>query len=502
MWILIAVLLYEVISIGGVSLYILNKEKKEKAKEKTSSAGQDDDFMTSGRSMSSVMVGVSLALAILGAVHVFGIMEMAWNIGAASIWFSIAHVTTIAVICLFTGRWLRRMKVNTVPELIQKLFGKRIAIIVTCIVAGQTFAILTMEVQALGIIFNTLTFNSVSIQTGTVIGGLIGIFYVIVAGMKEVGYVNMINTVVMYIGLALGIIFLSSAIPGGWDFVETYYTTNNMEHMINIMGGPGIFVTFGISNIIAVTFAQGISQMGLQSTTAAKNSKTIRKALWIAAPVNGIFGIFTMAMGVAAKALYNTGSLEIANESLAAKTAGATMLLQYLPGWLVAWLLASFLGAVLSTFAITTMSMGTLFANNIYTLKDPNVSGAQKTKITRIFIVISGIVAMGVSSFLPEIVNGANWAFAWLIPLFFNVIYGMFWKRNRKAAGATFGIAWVCVLLWTYTPVPAMLGLTGVPLPYVTLAVSLVGGIILNLVIPGGSTGYFKTKKSTVAVKA
>lgn len=499
MWILIAVLLYEVISIGGVSLYIINKEKKE---SKNKEAHNDDDFATGGRNMSSVMVGVSLALAILGAVHVFGIMEMSWNLGAASIWFSIAHVTTIAVICLFTGRWMRRINVNTVPELIEILFGKKIATIVTCIVAGQTFAILTMEVQAFGIIFNTLTFNSVSIQTGAIIGGLIGIFYVIIAGMKEVGYVNMINTVVMYLGLIVGIIFLSGVLPGGWNAVENYYTTNDMSHMISIMGGSGVFVTFGISNIIAVTFAQGISQMGVQATMAAKNSKAIRKALWIAAPVNGIFGVFTMAMGIAAKSLYETGQLTIANEALAAKTAGATMLIEYLPGWLVAWLLASFLGAVLSTFAITTMSMGSLFANNIYTLKNPDVTGAQKTKITRFFIIISGIVAMAVSSFLPEIVNGANWAFAWLIPLFWNVIYGLFWKQNRKAAGATFAIAWILVLVWTYTPIPMALGLGNIPLPYVTLAVSIVGGIILNAVIPGGREGYFKEHKKLAGAKA
>lgn len=426
-------------------------------------------------------------------------MEMAWGIGAASIWFSIAHVTTLAVVCLCTGRWIRRMKVATVPEMIQKLFGKKIALVVTCVVAGQTFAILTMEVQAFGIIFNTLTRNSVSIQVGAIIGGIIGISYVIIAGMKEVGWVNLINTIVMYLGLVVGIIVLSMKLPGGWDAVESYYTTNNMTDMISIMGGSGTFITFGISNIIAVTFAQGISQMGLQSAMAAKNEKTIAKALWIAAPVNGIFGIFTMAMGIAAKSLYETGALTVADPSKVAKTAGATMLLEYLPGWLVAWLLAAFLGAVLSTFAITTMGMGALFANNIYTLKKPDATGAEKTRITRFFIIITGIVAMGVSSFLPEIVNGANWAFAWLVPLFWNVIYGLFWKRNKTAAGTVFAVSWILVLLWTYTPIPHMTGLNGVPLPYVTLAVSFVLGIILNAVLPGGKPGYFKEQK---AIKA
>lgn len=496
MGILIAVLLYEIISIGGVSLYLLNKEKKE---AHTEVAASDDSFVTSNRDMPVPIVGVSLALAILGAVHVFGIMEMAWSIGASSIWFSIAHVTTLGVICLCTGRWVRRMKVATVPEMIEKLFGKKLALVITCVIAGQTFAILTMEVQAFGIIFNTLTFNKISIQTGAIIGGLIGIFYVIIAGMKEVGFVNMINTVVMYLGLFVGIVVLSTKLPGGWNAVESYYTTNNMADMISVFGNPGTLITFGISNIIAVTFAQGISQMGLQSAMAAKSEKTIRKALWIAAPVNGIFGIFTMGMGIAAKALYETDLLKVADDAQAAKTAGATMLVQYLPNWLVAWLLAAFLGAVLSTFAITTMGMGVLFANNIYVLKKPNASGEEKTKITRGFIVVAGIIAMGVSTFLPEIVNGANWAFAWLVPLFFNVIYGLFWKRNRTAAGSVFAISWILILLWTYTPVPKMTGLDTIPLPYVTLAVAVILGIILNAVLPGSKEGYFKALKKAEA---
>lgn len=494
MWILIAVLLYEIISIGGVSIFLIMKEKK-KAKH-AAAKESDDSFVTSNRDLPVPIVGVSLALALLGAVHVFGIMEMAWGIGAASIWFSIAHVTTLSIVCLCTGRWVRRMKVATVPEMIAKLFGKKIAIIVTCVVAGQTFAILTMEVQALGIIFNTLTFNSISIQMGAVVGGLAGIAYVIIAGMKEVGFVNMINTIVMYVGLFVGIIFLSSKLPGGWGAVEAYYTSNDMSHMINIMGGSGTFITFGISNVIAVTFAQGISQMGLQSAMAAKSEKTVAKALWIAAPVNGIFGIFTMAMGIAAKFLYETNQLQVANDAMAAKTAGATMLVEYLPGWLVAWLLAAFLGAVLSTFAITTLGMGVLFANNIYVLKKPNATGAEKTKVTRLFIVLTGIIAMGVSSFLPEIVNGANWAFAWLVPLFWNVIYGLFWRRNKKAAGAVFAVSWLLVLIWTYTPLPAIIGLKSIPLPYVTLAVAIILGIPLNALLPGTKPGFFKEQKA------
>lgn len=498
MWILIAVLLYEIISIGGVSLYLMAKQKKSKQAE------SKDAFITSNRDMSAPLVGVSLALAVLGAVHVFGIMEMAWHMGMVAIWFSIGHVTLLCVVCLATGRWVRRLRVSTVPNMIKQLYGRRIALVCTCVIAGQTFAILTMESQALGIIFHTLTFGSVSIPVGALIGGVIGIFYVIMAGMKEVGWVNMINVIVMYVGIIVALIYLGGAIIGGWDMVQNHYAVENggqFSFMISIWGAPGMFLAFGVANIIAVTFAQGISQMGLQSAMAARNEHTIIKALWIAAPVNGLFGVFTAIMGITAKALFETGQLELQDVALAAKVAGPTMLLNYLPGWLVAWLLAAFLGAVLSTFAITTMGLGALFANNIYTLKNPGADEAKITKITRIVIVISGLVAIAVSGFLPEIISGANWAFAWLCPIFWNVVYGMFWKRSRTAAGIIFAVSWILVILWTYTSTPFILGLQGVPVPFVTLAVSIVGGVILNLILPG-DMAYFKELALKKAAKA
>ncbi len=501
MEIILTVLLYEIVTIGGIGLYLMYKHKKQQATSPT--AESTDAFITSNRDLPVSIVGVSLALAVLGAVHVFGIMEMAWHMGAVAIWFSIAHVVLLCVVCLATGRWVRRMKVATVPELIQNLFGKRIALVCTCVIAGQTFAILTMESQALGIIFNTLTFGGVSIPVGAVIGGIIGILYVIFAGMKEIGWVNLINVVVMYAGVIIATIYLGVGLVGGFDMVQQHYITVDQSFMTSIWGAPGMFVAFGIANIIAVTFAQGISQMGLQSAMAAKNERTIIKSLWIAAPVNGLFGVFTMLMGITAKALYETGQLElgVTDPGMAAKVAGPTMLLNYLPWWMVAWLLAAFLGAVLSTFAITTMGMGALFAKNIYTLRYPNASEEKLTNVTRIFIVLSGVVAMAVSSFLPEIISGANWAFAWLCPIFWNVVYGLFWKRCRTAAGIVFAVSWIFVLLWTYTTVPFALGLAGVPIPFVTLAVSIVGGIFLNASLPG-ETSYFKEMAAKKAVVA
>lgn len=65
----------------------------------------------------------SLALTVLGTPHIMGIFEMSWDMGAAALWFSIAHVILLVIICLSTSLWVRRTGVTSVPQLLENLFG-------------------------------------------------------------------------------------------------------------------------------------------------------------------------------------------------------------------------------------------------------------------------------------------------------------------------------------------------------------------------------------------
>lgn len=476
-WVLIAVVLYEILCIGSIGLYLSRAEKKGK-----------DSFLLSNRDLPIPIVGVTLALTVLGSAHVFGLMELAWDIGAVSIFFSIAHVVLICVICLTTGRWVRRLNVATVPELIEKLYGSKIRIAVACVMAGSIFGLLTMEAQTIGIAFSALT--GWTIQKGVIVGSILGILYVVLAGMKEIGWVNLVNTIVMYIGLILAAIFLTKGLIGGWEAVETYYTSQDQGWMLNIFGTPDLLFTFGLSTILTVVFAQGISQMALQTAMSAKNENTVRKALLIAAPVNGLFGIFTVLVGLAAKSIPKFNAL-------GPKMAGPTMLVKLLPPWLVAILLASFLGALLSTFAMNAMTPSTLFVKDIFVkLKNPNSSEKQQTNLARAIIILLGLIAMAAANALPPIVNGVNWLFAWLVPVFWIVIYGLFWKRSATVAGITLVVSWIVNLLWSFTSLPQILNMANIQNGYVTFFIAIVLGGGLNLFVRGEDAFFKSTRKS------
>jgi len=380
---------------------------------------------------------------------------------------------------------MRRLGVSTVPEILEILYGPATRLVVSCVMAGVIFGILTIETQGIGIIMASMT--GWEIQYGAIIGGILGIMYVIFAGLSQVGWVNLINAVVMYVGLILATIFLALKLPGGnYDSVSNFYTAAGEGHMVSIFGTSEIMFTFALGTVIAVVFSQGINQMLLQPAMAARNEKTIKRALWIAAPLNGMFGVFVIVIGLTAKSIPEF-------QAMGPKIAATSLLVNYLPGWLAAMLLASFLAAILSTFAMTSLSPATIFTMDIYKrLYRPDADEHDLKRMIRISIVTLGAIAMAVAAFLPPIIAAMNWLFSWLVPIFWVVIFGLVWKRNSTVAVITLVAAWVANTLWSFTSLPEVMGMANVISPYVTLVVTLVLGVTLNIVMRG-EPGYFKS---------
>jgi len=479
MGILIAVLVYEVAIILGVGIWL--------AKREASHPPHEGDFALAGRHLPTPVVAITLALTVLGTAHILGIFELSAIIGASAVWFSIAHVILLVLVCLSTGLWVRRLGLTTVPEILEMLYGRTTRLIVSCTMAGVIFGILTIETQGIGIIISSMT--GWSISNGAIVGAILGIFYVVLAGMKEVGWLNLVNAIVMYVGLVLATIFIALRLPGGnYNSVAEFYTSSGDGFMMSIYGTPQIFFTFALGMTIAVIFSQGINQMLMQPCMSAESEKTVRKALWIAAPLNGLFGVFAVVIGLTANSIPEFSAL-------GPKVAATAMLVNYLPPWLAALLLASFLAAILSTFAMTALAPATLFTADIYrNLYKPDATEKDMARTMRITIIVLAVIAMTVAAFLPPILAAMNWLFSWLVPIFWVVVFGLFWKRSSSAAIATLVSAWVTNSVWSFTELPAMLNMAEIPNAYITLAVTLTVGVVGNLLADEKTRrSYFKS---------
>ncbi len=475
--ILAIVLIYEILVIFGVGAILSKKRNKE----------EEGGFALGGRNMGVLVMAPTIALTVLGTAHILGVFEMTYGMGAIAYWFSLAHVILIIVACFGTGLWVRRMGVTTVPEALKGMYGQKNSLAISCVMAGCIWGILTLETQGVGIVIASMT--GWGIAQAAILGGILGIFYVVLAGMEEVGAVNVINAAVMYVGLIVATIFIALRLPGGnFDTVKAFYDADaSQQFMTSIFGTPDLFITFAVAQIIAVVFCQGISQMLLQTCMSAKDEKTIRRSVWFAAPLNGLFGVFAVTLGLTARSIPEYAEL-------GPKMAATSMIVDMLPAGISALLLAALLAAILSTFAMTSLTPATIFTMDIYKgLFNKNASEKDVTRMIRIMVVLLGAIAIGVSAYLPPIIGAINWLFAWMVPVFWLFVTGLFWKRSHGVASATLAITWVANMIWTFTSLPASIGgLVGsLPNGYITLVVSLLVIIIGNLTTKG-EPGYFK----------
>jgi len=434
--VLVLVILYNVIIIGGIGFYLAQKEKK---------SGQVTDMATGGRDAKVAMFSVTLAITYLGSAHVYGLMEMSFALGAVALWFSFAHTILICVICLGTGQWVRRLGCATIPELLGRMYGRQMRTITACIGAMVVFGLVTLETQTLGIGISAI--SGWTLGWSAVVGAVFGTLYVSMGGIKQTMWVNLINAVVMYGSIIIAAIYLAFVLPEGWEGVRQHYVESGQEFKLSIFGTPDLMVGFSLAAIFSVVFSQSVNQQGMAAAMSAKDEKVIRRALWIAAPVNGLFGVFPVLCGLAAATIPEFAEL-------GPKLAGATLVVKLLPTWLVVLVQAGFLGALLSTFAMSALAPATIFAKDIV---GANIKGGlspveEKRLIQRVIVII-GCMAAALTFFNhPNVIRSITWLFAWLAPLFFIIVAGLFWKRNSRAAFTVVVVSWLTNCVWSIGP--------------------------------------------------
>ena len=447
------------------------------------------EFAIAGRGLPLPVVAATLALTILGGPHIFGIFEMSWGHGATAIWFGVAHVAILCVLCLSTGQWARKLRLTTVPELLERMYSRNIRIATCCVMAGSIFGVLTLETQALGIILSSLT--GWELTDCVLVGGAVGVLYILLSGMKGAGWMNLINAAFMYVALVLALFYLAKGLPGGnFDSVRDFYVNSGQGDMLKIVPSFAGIVNFALALFLILIFAMPINQVLLQTAMSAKSATTVKKALWIAAPLNGIFCVFTLVMGMTAKSM-----TEYAGMVDGEKVGTMAMLVQSLPPWLLVFLFASFFGVVLSSFAMVCLAPATIFAHDVYKRAvNPNASPERVRLVTRMAIVVLSILAILIATALPAILASIGWLLGWMMPIFFLVVVGLFWKCSARAAAITLACAWGINILWSVTPLKDLLGMEQTPNTYPILLVTFLIGILANLTLKG-ETAYFKSQQ-------
>lgn len=473
-------ILYNVVIIAVCTVVILIKRKKQK--------GFEEDFLFGGKKMGWFACAASMALTGIGGAHINGLPAQAWDTGVATISFCLGMGCFFLIVMRYTGVWYRRMGCSTINEMFGKMFHPALVPILAGLGVSYCWMVLCVETQGMATVISSMT--GLSNFSGGLIGAAIGILYVFLAGIEEVGWVNSVNAILMYLFGIIALIFVGYSFVGGWTAVNDNLLANNQE-LVHALGNPTIVRTYVIGTFVSTALGMNFVQGDIQASASVSNVKVLRKACAAAIPMNILFGVIIISLGLAAKSLVNSG-LMVAEDGAEGVV---VLVLNYMPSWLQIGVIGMFLAAMLSTFAMLALSIAVMINRNIlsYFPSFKNMSLKKEGFLSRIWILLAAATAAFAAIAIKAQTNIAlTWGMAWFIPLFFLFVIGMHWRRSRKGALAALILCWVFNCLLTFTPLDLMLNLEGSNHSIFMVVLSVVFGLIFTALDKNCAISYRK----------
>ena len=442
-----------------------------------------------GVALSTVAIVCASTGEWLGGTATTGVSEYGFLYGLSGWWYTIANGIGVLFLGLLFAKLFRSLETGTVPGIIEKFFGVHARTVSCIILTIVMLAVGLSQMIAAGKLGESLL--GIPFWISAVIFAVIFIVYTLAGGMNAVASTNVLHLIVMYVGVIIAMIIAVSGAGGlqafksGIDGLQTS-SGGSFWNMFSI-GGSKVS-----SWIIASLLGACTAQAGLQPVLSSRSAKQARKACIITAFVAAPFGFFTATLGMAARVMYEKGTLLNGMElAQAGKSALPELMMNMNPiaGGLV---LAAILAAVLSTVSPIILAAGTMVTRDVYQrVLHPEASDEKVLKMGRITTAVSGIICCVGAIFLwkaSTVLELVYAAYSLRGALFVVVLFGIYWKK-ASGKGAIWGmictaiaaIAWVAIKLATGS-YPLKFGSFAVSETYIAVVVAAICTVIFSLI--------------------
>lgn len=382
---LIIVVIY-LLAMLGVGFYV----SKVKIKNST-------DYVLAGRRMGLFMVAASLSANNIGGGSTTGLAQRAfgeWGMGAA--WYVLAAAIAMIPLAYFAPR-IRKAMAVTIPEVVGRRFGNLASTFTAVLNVLALFALTSSQVLASGSVVSSLT--GIPLNVAVIIAGLVVIVYTTLGGMIADAISDMIQFVVIFLGLAIALPFIING-AGGWEAISAKLPPVSLNFT-----GLGIVTILGLIFNYFCTFLSGPEMVS--RFAAAEDEKTARRASLLSAVMMAMIAFIPTIIGLVARAI--EPDLDGGRGTTALMFATNHFAPQIITG-LVA---AAIVSATMSSADSNLLCASTIVIKDFYMkFFNPKLADDKIILFTRVSNVLICLISMGIALFNISLVTLNLFAFA------------------------------------------------------------------------------------------
>lgn len=387
------------------------------------------DYAVAGRSLPLYMVVATTFATWFGSELVLGVSAQFVQEGLGGVVEDpFGAGMCLVLVGLFFAYKLYKKNLITIGDYYRLRFGRTVEILCSIIIIFSYLGWVAAQVAALGLVFNLLTQGAMSITAGMVLGTLIVLIYTLYGGMWSVAVTDLVQMVVICIGL-LAMAWFAADLAGGTAHVVDYATTQGKLRLLpeNADGKAWLFfIAAGITMMLGSIPQQDVFQrvMSSKDATVAQLGPVIGGSLYI------VFAFVPMFIVTAAVLIMPEGVQALMAED--PQKILPALVMNHMPLALQIAFFGALLSAIMSTASATMLAPSTAFVENVLRNIKPGLSDAQTLKAMRLSVLVFTIcvliyaITMQDSS-IYEMVSGA-----YQVPLvgaFTPLVFGLYWKR-------------------------------------------------------------------------
>jgi SSS family solute:Na+ symporter len=358
---------------------------------KRNEASGSNGFFVAGRKAGISLVTGSLAATFIGSSVVIGMVGSGYSIGLPGVWWLLVGAIGLIVLGLFLAKKVRRVGVYTLPELLEKQYGSNAKLLASLVIVVSWIAICAAQILAAGNVLHALI-PSWDARALMAICAAVFVIYTVLGGQYSIIRTDLVQLIILVVGLVVTLGLVMHDV-GGIGGLKDSLASDYFSFPVNS--------SFGWYNLVVFLILTGsvyvVGPDMYSRLFCARDEKVARTSAFSAALVAVPVAFIVVLIGMGAKALFPGIS--------PSDQVFPTLIQQLLPIGVSGLVVAALLAALMSSADTVILTTSTILCVDVGGRVFPNLDERKKLLITKIGVVVIGVLALLIAMQMKGIIN-------------------------------------------------------------------------------------------------
>jgi SSS family solute:Na+ symporter len=352
----------------------------------------ESGFFVAQRQMSLPFIAGSLVGTAVGGSVTVGMAGLGFGQGVTGAWWLLVGSIGLLILGIFFARKVRGAALYTLPELAEKQYDRRVGLAASILIVIAWVGVVAGQIVAAGKVLSILGIGSVNLWM--VIFSTVLIAYSVLGGQLAAIGTDLFQAIIIYLGIFIGLGLVLTQV-GGLGGLRLSLPQDYFSFPVSSQFDWKALLSLLI--LVGATYVVGPDMY--TRLFCAKNEKTAQRATFLSAISFVPLAFAVVLIGMSAKVLYP----EITPEQAFPKVISA------IPSPILSGLILTAL--VVAPLSSCLLNQGVILTQDIIKRFHPLLSEKKTILLTRLNILILGLLALGLAMTLKGVISSLLFAY-------------------------------------------------------------------------------------------